>query len=76
MVQHPLKIQEKSSKKIFFGYLPGTKSTFLGPNNFSNFFWLHLVPGTTIEKKNIMVNFTVQKRENAKIDFRVSKILS
>jgi hypothetical protein len=51
MVQNPLKIQEKNSKKFFFGYLTGTKSPFLRPKNFPNFFWLHLVPGTTIEKK-------------------------
>ena len=52
MVQKPLKIQEKSSKKFFLGIYPGTKSPFLGPKNFPNFVWLHLVPGTTIEKKN------------------------
>ena len=58
MVQNPLKIQEKNSKKFFFGYLTkknfflGTKAPFLRPKNFPNFFWLHLVPGTTIEKKN------------------------
>jgi hypothetical protein len=53
MVQNPLKIQEKNSK-IFLGIYPGTKFPFLGsPKNFSNFFWLQLVPGTTIEKKKI-----------------------
>jgi hypothetical protein len=52
MVQNPLKIQEKNSKKNFFEHFyPGTKSSFLGPANFSNFFWLQLVPGTNIEKK-------------------------
>ena len=45
MVQNPIKIQEKNSI---------SKSTFLGPNNFSNFFWLHLVPGTTIEKTQVV----------------------
>jgi hypothetical protein len=56
MIRNPLNIQEKNSK-IYLGDLvpgiyPGTKSPFLRPNNFSNFYWLHLVPGTTIEKKN------------------------
>jgi hypothetical protein len=32
MVQNPLKIQEKYSKKIFFGY-SGSKSPFLRPKN-------------------------------------------
>jgi hypothetical protein len=52
MVQNPLKIQEKKSKKFFLGIYPGTKSPFLRPKNFQNFFWLQLGPGTTIEKKN------------------------
>jgi hypothetical protein len=51
MVQNPLKIQEKNSKNIFLGIHPGTKFPFLEPKNFPNFFWLQLVPGTTIEKK-------------------------
>jgi hypothetical protein len=41
---------KKIQKNFFLGIYPGTKSPFLGPKNFSNFFWLHLVPGTTIEK--------------------------
>jgi hypothetical protein len=41
MVQNPLKIQEKKS---FLGIYP----LFLGA---TIFFWLQLVPGTTIEKK-------------------------
>jgi hypothetical protein len=51
MVLNHLKIQEKKSKKFLGGIYPGTKSPFLRPKNFPNFFWLHLVPGTTIEKK-------------------------
>jgi hypothetical protein len=55
MVLNPLRIQEKYSKKIFhWGIYRGTKSLFLGPKNFSNFFWLHLVPGTTIEKTQVV----------------------
>jgi hypothetical protein len=46
MVQNPLQIQEK----FFLGIYPGTKFHFLRPKNFSNFFWLQLVPGITIEK--------------------------
>jgi hypothetical protein len=54
MVLNSLKIQEKGSKFFLAGY-PCTKSPFLGPKMFSNFFWLQLVPGTTIKKneKNI-----------------------
>jgi hypothetical protein len=53
MGQNPLNIKEKNSKKNFFGAIyPGTKSPFLRPKKFSNFFWLQLVPGTTIEIKN------------------------
>jgi hypothetical protein len=37
MVQNPLKIQEKNSKKFLGGIYPGIKNT------------LQLVPGTTIE---------------------------
>jgi hypothetical protein len=55
MVQNPLKIQEKIQKNFFFlfffGIYPGTKCPFLRAKNFPNFFWLHLVPGTTFEKK-------------------------
>jgi hypothetical protein len=52
MVQNPLKIQKKKFKKNFFlDIYPGTKLPFFKPKNFSNFFWLQLVPGTTIEKK-------------------------
>jgi hypothetical protein len=55
MVQNPLKIQEKNQKNFFLDIYPGTKSPFLGQNNFPNFFWLQLVPGTTIEKKTQLV---------------------
>jgi hypothetical protein len=34
----------------FLGIYPGTKSPFFRVKKFSNFFWLQLVPGTTIEK--------------------------
>jgi hypothetical protein len=47
MVQNPHKIQ----KQFFLGIYPCTKSPFLRLKNFSNLFWLLLVPGTTIEKK-------------------------
>jgi hypothetical protein len=50
MVFNPLKNQDKFLKLFLAGY-PGTKSSFLGPKNFSNFFQLKLVPGTTILKK-------------------------
>jgi hypothetical protein len=40
MVQKPVKIQGKNSKK--YAIYPGTKSPFLG---------LQLVPGTTIQKE-------------------------
>jgi hypothetical protein len=53
MVQNPPKNSRKKFKKNFFlGIYSGTKSTFLEPKNISNFFWLQLVPGTTIENKN------------------------
>jgi hypothetical protein len=45
MVLNPLKIQENNLKKNDFGIYPGTKSPFIGPKNFSNFFL------KTIEKK-------------------------
>jgi hypothetical protein len=45
-VRNPQKIQENS----LLGIYPGTKSHFLGLKNFLKLFWLHLVPGTTIEK--------------------------
>jgi hypothetical protein len=49
MVQKPLKIQEINSKKYFFwAFNPVLNPLFWG----QNFFWLHLIPGTTIEKKN------------------------
>jgi hypothetical protein len=51
MAQKTLIIQEKIQKKIFLGIYPGTKSPFLRPKNFPNFFWLQLIPGTTIEEK-------------------------
>jgi hypothetical protein len=39
MVQNPLKIQEKSSKKNFFGHFyPGAKSAFNWAKNFFKFF--------------------------------------
>jgi hypothetical protein len=50
MVQNPLKIYEKNSKKNFLGIFPGTKSPFLETKNFQ-IFWLQLVPGNTIKKK-------------------------
>ena len=53
MVHNPLKIQEKNFKNNFcMDIYPGTKSAFLGPKKFLIFFWLQLVPGTTIENKN------------------------
>jgi hypothetical protein len=52
MVQNPLKIQEKNSKKKFFWvFNPVQNPLFEGRKIFQMFFWLHLVPGTTIEKK-------------------------
>ena len=55
MVLNPLKIQEKYKKniqkKIFLASYPGSESPILGPKKRSNFFWLQLVPGTTIYKK-------------------------
>jgi hypothetical protein len=49
MVQNPLKIQEKNFIWVF---IPVLNPLVLGPKNFSNFFWLQLVPGTSIKKIN------------------------
>jgi hypothetical protein len=51
VVPNPLRNQEKNSKKFFLGIYSGTKFPFLSLINFSIFFWLQLVPGTTTKKK-------------------------
>jgi hypothetical protein len=51
-VLNPQKIQEKDSKKFYLTGYPGTKSPCLRRNFFSKFFWLQLIPSTTIENKN------------------------
>jgi hypothetical protein len=54
MVQNSLKIYTKKvQKKVYFWVFFGTKSPF-GQKIFQ-IFWLHLVPGTTIEKKHTQV---------------------
>ena len=54
MVQNSLKIYTKKvQKKVYFWVFSGTKSPF-GQKIFQ-IFWLHLVPGTTIEKKHTQV---------------------
>jgi hypothetical protein len=45
-------LKRKIQKNFFLDILPGTKSPFLRTKKFPNFFWLQLVPGTSIEKKN------------------------
>jgi hypothetical protein len=51
-VLSPQEIDEKISKKSFFGYSVGPNTLFLDLSNFLKIFWHHLIPITT-SKKNL-----------------------
>jgi hypothetical protein len=50
LVRIAAEIRKKIQKKFFLAGYPGNKSNFLGPKRI---FWLHLVPGTYLQKKDI-----------------------